>query len=433
MMIQEKKKTMATEITMLKKFHFFLAGFCLLLQMLFLPVAQAQESSIAKNTCILKLNLPEGAKVTVDGQEYDHQDSLTFNDLTPRDIYTSQVHVHFANGDSQKKEVLIEGGRLIHLALQDPALQKPELVSQFHHRAQFVAFTKDGRYLVTGRGKVCLRDAQSGRVLRIYEAVKKPIRGMILTPDDQKIVVGEDFGYVLVLDLETGQLIRKIDAEDTCSLALHPDGNLLAVGGWKKKVTLWDLYTGKKLREFRGTLSSRIFSVAFSSNGHYLAADDVSGQVIVWDVRSGQKLHRFETINDDSLGSQVGFNERDNKIAFSPDSQVLVIASRIVDHLAQKAHGEIAFWNLTDGSLIRKIQDEVGFGPVSFSPDGKLIGVMGGLYAGKDEKYITYRLLVLNSSTLETVKIFKKSIMGYTAVFTPDSRALFDGLFRWDL
>jgi WD40 repeat protein len=70
-------------------------------------------------------------------------------------------------------------------------------------------------------------------------------------------------------------------------MALSPDGSILATGG--KSVQLWDVRTGKKLRELVGHLK-RTQSITFSADGRLLVSGGSYGTTNAWEVATGRHL-----------------------------------------------------------------------------------------------------------------------------------------------
>jgi WD40 repeat protein len=94
-------------------------------------------------------------------------------------------------------------------------------------------------------------------------------------------------------------------------MALSPDGSVIATGG--KSVKLWDVNTGKMLRELYGDLK-RTQSIVFSADGRLLVEGGSYGTTNVWDVATGRHLVTLFTFCDGRNGSPT-----DDWLAYHPD------------------------------------------------------------------------------------------------------------------
>jgi WD40 repeat protein len=98
------------------------------------------------------------------------------------------------------------------------------------------------------------------------------------------------------------------------SVAISPNGKLLASGGDDTKIILWDVESGMQLRTIAGS-STQIESIVFDPKGKNLAAANMDGSVDVWDVESGRKLF--------SIAGRCHNSLEFNPISYSPDGETL--------------------------------------------------------------------------------------------------------------
>ncbi len=80
----------------------------------------------------------------------------------------------------------------------------------------------------------------------------------------------------------------EVSKEVIAAVAFSPDGRLLAVGSWDKKVYLYDTESRKLLKEFTDH-KNRVLSVAFHPKGHLLVSGSLDGTVRLWDISAWQK------------------------------------------------------------------------------------------------------------------------------------------------
>jgi WD40 repeat protein len=141
----------------------------------------------------------------------------------------------------------------------------------------------------------------------VYRAAFSPDGKYILTSP------GRSDDKVRLWDVSTGKLIREYQSAmpGGDSVAFAPDGKIVIDSG----VNMWDMQTGKELRRLIGH-TDLIWTATFSPNGKYIATASADGTARLWDVQSGQELRRF-------TGHSAGLEN----VAFSPDGKYIVTGS----------------------------------------------------------------------------------------------------------
>jgi mono/diheme cytochrome c family protein len=139
-------------------------------------------------------------------------------------------------------------------------------------------------------------------------------------------------------------------------VVFHPDGLHAAAGGDDRVLRLWDVQTGKELRQFRGH-KDEITAVAFSPRGLWTVTGSRDRTVRLWDTETG-----------DELAVWTGHTERVRCVAFSPDGWYV---------LSGGDDRTVRLWDQHTGKQLHSITHPAAVLAVAWSPDGKWF-VSGG-------------------------------------------------------
>jgi WD40 repeat protein len=121
---------------------------------------------------------------------------------------------------------------------------------------------------------------------------------------------------VSLWELESGRFVRNFPAKQAIAtgsqaVMFSPDGKILATGGFRQgKVSLWDLSTGKIIRELGGG-EGMVLSLVYSPDGKSLAAATTNAGIMLWEVSTGKQLGNWS-------GGPIW------NLAFTPDGEGLV-------------------------------------------------------------------------------------------------------------
>lgn len=169
-------------------------------------------------------------------------------------------------------------------------------------------------------------------------------------------------------------------------VAWSPDGKQIASGSFDKSIKLWDAASGNLVREIKGFPEpppamgqpvppghrDQVFCLAFSKDGKLLASGSSDRSVKLWDVASGKLVRDFPhpTLKSPGPGqpvpSHAGFV---HAVRFTADGASLVTAGT-----APRNAGALAVWNVADGKLKGAV--DVPFGPIyaiELAADGKSV------------------------------------------------------------
>jgi WD40 repeat protein len=222
-----------------------------------------------------------------------------------------------------------------------------------------VAFSSDGHLLATGsedhtiklwRPKTHECKSLEGHDCRLETVTFSP---------DSKILATAGHDYCINLWNVSSKIWRTpkdkpfkrlMESDRIFSVKFNSTGTLLASGGADSIPKVWDVNTGRRLKEFNGH-TDQVWTVAFSPNGQLLASGSDDCTIKLWDVQTGSCLKTLEE-HDDWVWS----------VAFHPNGKILASAS---------GDWTVKVWDIDSGECLETLEGHKSWvWRVAFSPDG---------------------------------------------------------------
>ena len=217
-------------------------------------------------------------------------------------------------------------------------------------------------------------EMMGGTANRVYEGARAALKSVAVSPNGKLLAAVGEKSTVVLFEVASGKLIKRleghrleVDGKEVYirDVVFHPQGNWLASAGDDKRIIFWSLPTGDKQSEWLAP--NRVFALAVSPDGTLLAAstgvDDkmtLGNQTTLWAVATGKVIHTFKGHN------KVVF---EGGLSFSPSGELLASASY---------DGTARLWAVTTGKtrrILRGHTDDVT--SVRFSPKSQLIATSG--------------------------------------------------------
>jgi WD40 repeat protein len=272
-----------------------------------------------------------------------------------------------------------------------------------------IAFSPDGRSLITSNGFLRLWDVATGKPNLQVELGAYSVHAFAISREGMVLASYGNDGFVTqTLDLRTGKLQPRFTPKEplrTGQVCLSPNGEHLAIGHHNQvhvldsstgveichfgvpgraipelnfsqdgkrlascdytDVYVFDAHDGKRLLQLPHARDMFVRTAKFSPDGRWLASITITRQkapepfaeVAIWDLSTGKVRHRV-TVPTDRL----------YYLAFSPDSR-LFTASGLLD--------DVILWDVETGKEVRRCHGSWFQGSIAFSPDGKTLAASG--------------------------------------------------------
>jgi WD40 repeat protein len=248
-----------------------------------------------------------------------------------------------------------------------------------------LAFSPKGDVLAVGfegywylqKGEIHLLNVGDGTLLSSIQVSPTSLKDLAFSPAGDMIYYATSYS-VATWDVETGaeeEITIEVPDEDpekppkrceSWSVAVSPDGKVLAAGCWDGTIALFDLEAGTPIQFLKGH-EQIVGRLSFSPDGALLASASYDSSVRMWEAESGTMLWAKKNF--------VSLYEFD--MSMSPDGKSLAITTE---------NWNIDLLDSSSGRTIREM-NRVGSYPynvVEFSPAGK------DLYAASQEMFMAF-------------------------------------------
>jgi WD40 repeat protein len=243
------------------------------------------------------------------------------------------------------------------------------------HRADVfeVAIDPDGKFLASGdaEGTLILWDFNTGKELRRRvqgvpvaasgeEGSRYPeIPSIAFSPDGKTLAATDQRGASLFDAVSGREVLRFPRFNRTVrNLAFAQDGKTLAAV-YGHGVLLWDVATGREKHKLDHL--QVVEAAAFGPEGKTLATVDSLGGFGVWDLDTGRRLREFHAARQPDDERQGG-----TSLAFLPDGKTLAVT--------MDGDETVQIWDIATGQLRRRLAGHAGeVNAVTLSPEGKTL------------------------------------------------------------
>ncbi len=254
---------------------------------------------------------------------------------------------------------LATGGKDKEVRLWDLATGKPTVLAGHLQWVTHVTFSADGQWLASqglGDGIFLWNVAtKEGTRVGTNPGVEMS-RGPVFSTDGRVLAFIET-GKLVLWDVSTGRRDLYPGQISICSsIAISPDGRMVATGSVSGLVQLWST-TGGLSRTFR-VHTDEVTALVFSNDGTSIITGSKDRSVRSLDVLSG--ANRLWGL----YGGEI------KTIHLSPDGKQIAVGGK---------DRNVIVWNVADGQrmTLGGFQDWVAFHGVAFSPDGKRLAAAG--------------------------------------------------------
>jgi WD40 repeat protein len=276
-----------------------------------------------------------------------------------------------------------------------------EFVAPDHSRATAIAFSPDGRTVLTADQDQVARlfEAATGRLLGCLFRHPPGVAALAFTPDGQVVLAGGTDGIVRRWHVADGTPAEPLLTHPgpITDLAVRSDGRAVLTGGKDHTARLWDLATGAPLG-LPFWHKDKVYAVAFRPDGRAVLTGSKDRTARLWEAETSKPL-----------GPPLSHPGVVHDVAFSPDARTVLTGCD---------DGNARLWDIAHPETMdRGLAHDRPVNAAAFAPDGRelLLAEEGGNIHRLDGDGTTIRGL------------FRRGPAVGTIAFSPDGRTVLLG------
>jgi len=163
-----------------------------------------------------------------------------------------------------------------------------------------------------------------------YSTAHSTAYALAISSDQQLLISGATDRIIKVRSLYTGKILCTLTGHrgSVSAVAFHPDQPMLISGSWDSTIKLWNVagvsqqnrLASDRLIATFSEQGSKIYTIALHPEGQILASGSQDGTITLWDIQAGEKISAI-------AGHIAGHTKAITALTFTPDGQTLISSS----------------------------------------------------------------------------------------------------------
>ena len=215
-----------------------------------------------------------------------------------RAVESEQIAIKAQQETEQAKQERTKSlfdSHLTHASLlargEDYAAAKKVLAESRKLDSEIIAPRRHARNLLAG-----FTEIMGGAANKVYQGAGAWLKSVAVSPDGKLLATAGENGTLVLFDVKSSEVSKRLEGHDKTAgtngtvrtVVFHPQGKWLASAGDDKRIILWSLPEGEKLLEWQAPDNG--LALAVNPDGTLLASGGTDDDITLWTVENGEKL-----------------------------------------------------------------------------------------------------------------------------------------------
>jgi WD40 repeat protein len=205
------------------------------------------------------------------------------------------------------------------------------------------ALSADGQWAIANtEGKLHLINAETGALIRLFDTLHEDLShvALAISPDKKLALSKTTDGKIRLWDVATGKVVKQFDdpGPGSCHLSFSADSKLASSKHFSAKT--WDVATGKLVQTaFENAAQNDNYGWAYSDDGkHCVRSGRNADKLEIWSVSTGKMILQ--------LGPGKSGPKAFIQASFSPNGRLVAAGS---------VGGLIRIWEVSTGGVVKEL------------------------------------------------------------------------------
>ena len=256
---------------------------------------QKKKMSLGSGAWVRSLDFSSDGKRFVVGTDYEGItlfDAYTFEILKTKETHTDPNTSTFSPDDSILASLGSNKEEDRYIEVWDSVSMTPlyPRITGASGWTGEIIFSPDGRFLAAGFGNLLVVEVSSGQVITdLMKDKTGTVISVAINPDGSILAAAGEDNRITFWETENFEQIGEPFGEASSAIqaiVFSPDGGILAAGSWDTSIRFYNTATRELINELPNLHKGRVYDIAYSSDGKTLFSSSEDGTIIHWDLES---------------------------------------------------------------------------------------------------------------------------------------------------